>query len=180
MSSLGWTDDRIEMLKKLWTAGLSASQVAAELGHVTRNAVIGKVHRLKLEPRGKTHNANVTPRPRRTGNSVARIRHAKAVAEGTVIAPQKRRYVGPAIPHNPPITHQHAAVRMADEVAPLLIPFLDRLSNQCAYICTGDGEPVAVCGHITMVIRGKRGPERSSFCPRHYGITHRLPERNAA
>ena len=49
-----WTDERVELLKKLWTEGLSASQIAAELGNVTRNAVIGKVHRLGLSGRAKT------------------------------------------------------------------------------------------------------------------------------
>ncbi|WP_201835628.1 GcrA family cell cycle regulator [Microvirga zambiensis] len=48
-----WTDERVELLKKLWTDGLSASQIAAELGNVTRNAVIGKVHRLGLSGRAK-------------------------------------------------------------------------------------------------------------------------------
>jgi GcrA cell cycle regulator len=48
-----WTEDRVERLKKLWSDGLSASQIAAELGSVTRNAVIGKVHRLGLSGRAK-------------------------------------------------------------------------------------------------------------------------------
>jgi GcrA cell cycle regulator len=47
----GWTEDRVEILKKLWTEGLSASQIAKQLGGVTRNAVIGKVHRLGLAGR---------------------------------------------------------------------------------------------------------------------------------
>ena len=51
MTVLTWTDDRVEQLKKLWEGGLSASQIAAELGNVTRNAVIGKVHRLGLAGR---------------------------------------------------------------------------------------------------------------------------------
>ncbi|MGB5093831.1 MAG: GcrA family cell cycle regulator [Parvibaculum sp.] len=46
-----WTDERVELLKKLWADGLSASQVAKQLGGVTRNAVIGKVHRLGLSGR---------------------------------------------------------------------------------------------------------------------------------
>ena len=50
---LGWTEERIEMLKKLWSEGFSASQIANELGGVTRNAVIGKVHRLGLSGRAK-------------------------------------------------------------------------------------------------------------------------------
>ncbi len=50
---MSWTDERVELLKKLWADGLSASQIASELGGVTRNAVIGKVHRLGLSGRTK-------------------------------------------------------------------------------------------------------------------------------
>lgn len=50
---MNWTDERVEQLKKLWSEGLSASQIAAQLGGVSRNAVIGKVHRLKLSSRGR-------------------------------------------------------------------------------------------------------------------------------
>ncbi|WP_377508167.1 GcrA family cell cycle regulator [Octadecabacter sp. R77987] len=48
---MSWTDDRVETLKKMWGEGQSASQIAKELGGVTRNAVIGKVHRLGLSNR---------------------------------------------------------------------------------------------------------------------------------
>ena len=48
---MSWTDERVEMLKRMWTEGASASQIAKELGGVTRNAVIGKVHRLGLSNR---------------------------------------------------------------------------------------------------------------------------------
>jgi len=48
---MSWTDERVETLKKLWLDGLSASQIAKHLGGVTRNAVIGKVHRLGLSGR---------------------------------------------------------------------------------------------------------------------------------
>jgi len=56
---MNWTDERVELLKKLWSEGLSASQIAAQLGGVSRNAVIGKVHRLKLSSRGRA-----SPAPR--------------------------------------------------------------------------------------------------------------------
>jgi hypothetical protein len=52
MSNVGWSEDRVTTLSKLWLEGLSASQVASQLGGVTRNAVIGKVHRLGLADRG--------------------------------------------------------------------------------------------------------------------------------
>lgn len=48
---MSWTDERVELLKKMWIEGQSASQIAKELGGVTRNAVIGKVHRLGLSNR---------------------------------------------------------------------------------------------------------------------------------
>lgn len=50
---MAWTEDRVATLTKLWADGLSASQIAKELGGVTRNAVIGKVHRLGLSGRAK-------------------------------------------------------------------------------------------------------------------------------
>lgn len=51
---MSWTDERVELLRKLWGDGLSASQVAAELGPgITRNGVIGKIHRLGLAERAK-------------------------------------------------------------------------------------------------------------------------------
>jgi GcrA cell cycle regulator len=51
---MSWTDERVETLKRMWGEGQSASQIAKELGGVTRNAVIGKVHRLGLSNRGGT------------------------------------------------------------------------------------------------------------------------------
>ena len=48
---MSWTDERIERLKELWTKGMTASQIADELGGVSRNAVIGKAHRLGLQSR---------------------------------------------------------------------------------------------------------------------------------
>lgn len=49
---MSWSDDRVDLLKKLWSAGKTAAEIAKELGDgVTRNAVIGKAHRLKLSSR---------------------------------------------------------------------------------------------------------------------------------
>ena len=55
---MSWTDERVELLRKLWQDGLSASQIAGELGNgITRNAVIGKVHRLGMSGRVKPPSA---------------------------------------------------------------------------------------------------------------------------
>ncbi len=72
-TTLPWTDERVDLLRRLWIEGLSASRIAAELaGGVTRNAVIGKVHRLGLsgrikavagDPAGRVRPGAVRPGP---------------------------------------------------------------------------------------------------------------------
>ena len=69
---MSWTEERVETLKKMWAEGQSASQIAKELGGVTRNAVIGKVHRLGLSNRAtagaatkeKAAKADAAPKPK--------------------------------------------------------------------------------------------------------------------
>jgi GcrA cell cycle regulator len=83
---MSWTDERVETLKKLWADGLSASQIAAELGGITRNAVIGKVHRLGLSGRAKSP-SSAAPRPRkpRAHSHVLRVPRA-AIRGNTALA----------------------------------------------------------------------------------------------
>lgn len=57
---MSWTDERIATLKKMWEGGATASQIADELGGVSRNAVIGKAHRLGLKARPSPVKANET------------------------------------------------------------------------------------------------------------------------
>ena len=70
-----WTDERVELLKKLWADGLSASQIAGELGGITRNAVIGKVHRLGLSGRAKSPSSSA-PRARKPRSHMLRVGRA--------------------------------------------------------------------------------------------------------
>jgi GcrA cell cycle regulator len=76
--AMNWTDERVELLKKLWADGLSASQIAAQLGGVSRNAVIGKVHRLKLSSRGR---ATASPaRQKKTQQASSSVKSASRAA----------------------------------------------------------------------------------------------------
>ena len=59
---MSWTDERIDQLKAMWEKGMTASQIADELGGVSRNAVIGKAHRLGLQSRPSPVKANEAPR----------------------------------------------------------------------------------------------------------------------
>ena len=62
-----WTDERVDLLRRLWEEGLSASQIASQLGGVSRNAVIGKVHRLGLAGRVKPNGAGQVNGRKKTG-----------------------------------------------------------------------------------------------------------------
>ena len=59
---MAWTDERIDQLKSMWEKGMTASQIADELGGVSRNAVIGKAHRLGLQSRPSPVKAGDSPR----------------------------------------------------------------------------------------------------------------------
>ena len=98
MTVLTWSDERVEQLKKLWESGLSASQIAAELGNVTRNAVIGKVHRLGLSGRAKSP-AAAAPRQRKPRPAQHMMRVSRPVSRGnTALAHAFEVEVEPADP----------------------------------------------------------------------------------
>ncbi|MCF8511763.1 MAG: GcrA cell cycle regulator, partial [Rhodobacteraceae bacterium] len=98
---MSWTDERVETLKRMWSEGQSASQIAKELGGVTRNAVIGKVHRLGLSNRAG-EGASTTEEPE------AAPARAEPVAKPAEPAAQRP---APAAP-------KPAAERPAPSVAP--------------------------------------------------------------
>lgn len=87
MTAINWTDDRVEQLKKLWESGLSASQIAAELGNITRNAVIGKVHRLGLSGRAKAP-SSAAPRQRKVRAPQHMMRISRPMSRGNTALAQ--------------------------------------------------------------------------------------------
>ncbi|MFF8799994.1 MULTISPECIES: GcrA family cell cycle regulator [unclassified Methylobacterium] len=76
-----WTDERVELLRRLWDDGLSASQIALQIGGVSRNAVIGKVHRLGLAGRVKPIGPAPAQGRRKDGPEVEAELEAVAVVE---------------------------------------------------------------------------------------------------
>jgi GcrA cell cycle regulator len=87
--SMSWTDERVDLLKKMWLEGRSASQIAKELGSVTRNAVIGKVHRLGLSSRGGVEGAE--------GAEVAAPVAAPEPAPAAPVAPVRAEVTPPVV-----------------------------------------------------------------------------------
>ncbi|WP_413720966.1 GcrA family cell cycle regulator [Silicimonas sp. MF1-12-2] len=108
---MSWTDERVELLKKMWTEGQSASQIAKELGGVTRNAVIGKVHRLGLSnragsaaaPAPEKKPAKVETAPKVEPKKAAKPAPKEKVVEVTV-TPRK-----PIVPAGQPLPPQPSA-----------------------------------------------------------------------
>ena len=102
---MAWNDERVELLKKLWAEGLSASQIAGRLGGVTRNAVIGKVHRLGLSGRATTSRMkSLRPRPRVAATALAKRPANGKSRFGSVGNPSVRALYQPdAEPYTSPV-----------------------------------------------------------------------------
>jgi GcrA cell cycle regulator len=95
---MAWNDERVELLKKLWSDGLSASQIAGRLGGVTRNAVIGKVHRLGLSGRATTSRMK-SHRPRARTQTARRLMKPRFPTMGN---PAFRNLLAESEPYTPP------------------------------------------------------------------------------
>lgn len=96
---MSWTDERIEKLTKMWEGGATASQIADELGGVSRNAVIGKAHRLGLKARPSPVKANEKPaRPAPAPKKPKPVEAAPAAPEPKAEAPVVRAAPPPAAP----------------------------------------------------------------------------------
>ncbi|MFV0244886.1 MAG: GcrA family cell cycle regulator [Qingshengfaniella sp.] len=124
---MSWTEERVEILKRMWSDGQSASQIAKELGGVTRNAVIGKVHRLGLSnraaPAGKTETPAEPPpaAETRAPRPAAPAQPAKPAErrEQPAAAPQPSRAVTPlrkpVVPAGQPLPPQPSANEISPE-----------------------------------------------------------------
>lgn len=110
---MSWTDERIERLKKMWSDGATASQIADELGGVSRNAVIGKAHRLGLDAR---------PSPVKPGEEkekkAAPAASAKSAAPKSEPQPQPK----PSAVTEERIAPVNAALKTATDVEPAPAP----------------------------------------------------------
>lgn len=149
---MSWNDERVELLKKLWSEGLSASQIAGRLGGVTRNAVIGKVHRLGLSGRATTSRMK-SHRPRaRTAANARRVQ-------------QKSRFASQG---NPALRalYQPEAEPFAPSVEELVIPLKERRTIQTLTECSCRwpiGDPMSADFHFC----GKNKVPGLPYCEFH-------------
>ncbi len=150
MSDMPWNDARVDLLTKLWRDGLSASQIAKQLGGVTRNAVIGKVHRLGLAGR---------PHPPKASRGGGRVRRPRASPRSAV-----RSAAPPASPRPSP--------RMRIDDGPGLASPLTLGPRMCKWpIGDPASESFSFCG---------RSVEAGPYCCAHAAVAYRPGQRPEA
>jgi GcrA cell cycle regulator len=152
---MSWTDERVELLKKLWSDGLSASQIAGELGGITRNAVIGKVHRLGLSGRAKAPSSSV-PRQRKPRAPSTMFRAPRPMMRGaTALAMQ------PAYDYSP-------------EPEPELIENIIPIGQRCQLVELTDDKcrwPIGDPGQADFFFCGGK-PSSGPYCAYHSRIAY--------
>jgi GcrA cell cycle regulator len=150
-----WTDERVERLKKLWQDGLSASQIAAEMGGVTRNAVIGKVHRLGLSGRGQP-TSTIKRQRRAHAPAVRRARQALTIGnlalKADVLAETELR------------PRRNVVVPIAKKLTIFALT-----ERTCKWPIGDPGdEGFHFCGHDSL--------EGAPYCEYHAGVAYQVPE----
>lgn len=167
-----WTEERIERLKTLWADGLSASQIAARLGGITRNAVIGKVHRLGLAGRATT-SRRYAPRLRRRTAPDARKRVVVTAllptSPRTTLRACGNLALKPALAHSEANPETQAVVPSPVEElnmpAAMRVGLLDLTDSMCRWpIGAPQDEHFHFCGYQ----KGVSG----SYCEHHTRIAH--------
>ena len=153
---MSWTDERVELLKKLWQDGLSASQIAAELGGVTRNAVIGKVHRLGISGRGQPTSS--IKRQRRTHPTG--IRRTRSVSVGNLALKGNLDY----LPDADLQPRRNVVVPI-----PRRLTIFQLNEHTCKWPVGDPGaEDFHFCGHDSL--------ENLPYCEYHAGVAYQAPD----
>ncbi len=158
---MAWTDERVELLKKLWSEGLSASQIAGRIGGVSRNAVIGKVHRLGLSGRATTTRMKShRPRPR--------------MAQTTAKRPQKPRFAQVGNPAVRALYQPDAEPFVPAQEEPV-IPVKERKSIQTLAECNCRW-PIGDPQHADFHFCGKTKVAGLPYCEFHARRAYQPPQ----
>lgn len=168
---MAWTDDRVATLTKLWADGLSASQIAKQLGGVTRNAVIGKVHRLGLSGRAKPSSPARKAAARKTAASTA----SRA---STVAKPKAKPARAPSAPRTPRVIAQVQAPPQAPLEAKLLADgkfatILTITDHMCKW-------PIGDPGGDNFRFCGRKTDQDEPYCLAHSRVAYQPSRRRGA
>ena len=170
---MAWTDERIDELRKLWADGLTASQIASSLGGISRNAVIGKIHRLGLSGRAKATSQQVRVRKRRIAAERPAYpspapRRAVAIAAGNTAL--KAVVVEAAAPHAVPRAAPEPKPVFAAVIVPLREPvgLMELKPDHCRW-------PIGHPGDADFRFCGLKSPAGQPYCAGHAAKAHAAP-----
>jgi GcrA cell cycle regulator len=160
-----WTDERIQRLKQLWAEGHSCSQIAADMGGITRNAVIGKVHRLDLAgritaaPRYRSGPVSYEEKLRRNAERLARKVIAQAQRAAWSTTSRRQRAARPPCPPTEPAP-------IAPDMQPCTLQELQR--DSCRW-------PIGHPGEADFYFCGGARLSGHSYCGFHKGLAYQRP-----
>jgi len=155
---MAWTEERVALLTRLWNEGHTASQIAEQFGDITRNAVIGKVHRLGLSGRAaasrfRAARIKMRPRPAKTGGASAGL----AVQGNTALKADAETVTSWPAPARRP------ALRPVEQPAPQsgpVVGLLELKENSCRW-------PIGEPDQPGFGFCGCRKAEGSPYCEHH-------------
>lgn len=153
---MNWTEERVALLRKLWTEDFSASRIAAELGGgVSRSAVIGKIHRLGLCGRGQpTWSAKRQPKLRVPRGERAMCRTASIGNTALKVRPEM-------LEEAPPQPFEATVVPIARKLS------IEKLTERtCKW-------PIGDPGHQEFHFCGHDSADAMPYCPYHARIAYR-------
>ncbi len=148
-----WTEERVELLRKLWLGQVSASLIARELGGISRSAVIGKIHRLGLCGRGKP---TLSVKPQRKPRAAGRRTYRPVTIGNT------------ALKMKPDARHEHEAAMLEPIAVPIAkMLTIETLTERTCKWPIGDPREggFRFCGHDSL--------EGAPYCPYHTGVAYR-------
>ncbi len=168
---MSWNDERVELLKKLWAEGMTASQISAALGGVTRNAVIGKIHRLGLSGRTKSSGdgAAVAAAPEMVEETLPPVNQTGAAPAPVQPEPVAAAPVPPRVEEPP--ARPAPVIRPAMPKSEVVVPFVERTTimtltaNACRW-------PIGDPGSEGFHFCGKRSQPGIPYCTEHARIAY--------
>ncbi len=163
---MNWTDERVEKLKKLWSEGLSASQIAAQLGGVSRNAVIGKVHRLSLPGRAKA-GGTAAARTKRPTSAPRAPNYASRVATRTVARPSGATMLKEEVDIDIDAAAEHETRPASNVIVPMSrrLELTELTERTCKWPI---GDPLKEEFHFC----GNDSPDNSPYCSYHARLAY--------
>jgi GcrA cell cycle regulator len=167
-TTVNWTDERVERLKKLWSEGLSASQIAAQLGGVSRNAVIGKVHRLSLPGRAKAGGTTASRSQKRAPVTTTQTRPQASFAPRPVTRTVTRPAGATMLKEEIEVDALEVMERVSDNVVvPIFkrVPLIKLTERTCKWPL---GDPLKE----DFCFCGNDSPDTSPYCGFHQKLAY--------